>query len=325
MAHQVETMMYAGQVPWHGLGKRIPADVPAAEAIVCSGLNWTVRKQSVYLGDGQEAKDYRAIVRESDNRILSIQSCTYECFQNAEMFDFAEALVGTKRAFFHTAGSLDGGRRVWALMKADGGMKVGPDEIERYLLLATSHDGSLAFLGAFTGVRVVCANTLSLAIRSVQDKVTVRHTGKLQDRIEEARKVLGLADTYAEKFGTVAKEMLKTRYSDKQMTELSETLFPVRDQKKASKGQIPTRTLNNRNNVVRLFTEGKGHTRIAGTAWAAYNAVAEFTDHNSVNRTTTRMSAQENRLNSIWFGPVVNLKQKAAVKIAEQTGLKLAA
>jgi phage/plasmid-like protein (TIGR03299 family) len=325
MAANVENMMYVGETPWHGLGKRIPIEVPSDMAIVYAGLDWTVSKQPVFLGDGQEAKNYRAIVRDSDKRILSVQSDSYEPFQNREMFDFAEALVGTEKALFHTAGSLDGGRRVWAMMKAKDIIVLPKgDEVEQYLLLATSHDGSLAFLSAFTPVRVVCQNTLSLAIATAKSKVSVRHTGNLKDRVKQAQQIMGLASNYFEGITEVATALVRAPYRDPQMKELVETLFPVKPED-AKAGRVPTRTQNNRDEVTRLFTEGKGHDRIAGTAWAAINAVTEYTDHTASTRTTDRMSGDENRFNSIHFGTAAALRQKAFAKIGQQTGLQLAA
>jgi phage/plasmid-like protein (TIGR03299 family) len=323
MAALVESMFSSGGiVPWHGLGKVIPQDVPAAEAIVCAGLDWTVSKQPVSIPGGKEATEYRAIVRDRDQSILSIQGKEYTPFQNDALFAFGEALVGTSRALFHTAGSLDGGRRVWALMKADGLIEViKGDAIEKYIMLATSHDGSLAFTSAFTATRIVCANTLNLALSQAKDKVSVRHTTNLQDRVKQAQQIMGLSSVYFDRFKEVAQTLVKTRYTDPQMVELTESLFPVKE----GKDEVPTRTLNNRAKVVELFTTGRGHGPIRGTAFAALNAVTEYSDHHASSRNTDRGSAQENKMSSIFWGGAAKLRQQALEVIGEQTGLKLAA
>jgi len=338
MPAEIESMMYVGEQPWHGLGKELPAEVPAGDAIREAGLDWKVSKQPVsaamVVDDGngsnvtihKDIPGFRAIVRDSDKRILSVQSKDYQVFQNDEMFAFGDALVGSKRARYHTAGSLQGGRRVWALMKTDKLLEVtSRDRVEAYLLLANSHDGTLAFRAAFTGVRVVCQNTLNAALAGVRQCVSVRHTGKLSDRIAQAQEVLGLADGYFQKFQDVAQALVKTRYTDKQMADLAESIFPSLEVQADGTVTVKDAAKANGDKVRELFTTGLGHKDIEGTAWAAYNAIAEFTDHHAKTRTTERSSAQENRLNSIWFGNASILKQKALATISKQTGVGVAA
>jgi phage/plasmid-like protein (TIGR03299 family) len=338
MAAEIETMMYAGETPWHGLGTRVPQDLPAGEAIVAAGLNWKVEKKPVYHqveaddGNGGIAKIQKvipgvnALVRDTDKQVMSVMSKEYQPFQNEEMFAFGEALVGTKRARFHTAGSLNGGRRVWALIKTDNLIEVtSKDVVEAYLLLANSFDGSLSYRAAFTGTRVVCQNTLNAALAGVKQGVSVRHTGKLADRIAEAQQVLGLADGYFAKFQEVAKALVATPYSDAQMKTLATDLFAPAKVDAEGNIKVSDAGRENAGKVIELFTTGKGHDLIAGTAWAAYNAVAEFTDHHARTRTTDRATAQENRMNSIYFGTANTLKQAALARIGKDVGMRIAA
>lgn len=316
MPANVETMMYAGQVPWHGIGTAIPQDVGSSEAIVLAGLDWSVGQEKVFLADGVEAPGVRAIVRSDNRRVLSVRSEDYALFQNQEMFDFGDALVGLDQAKYHTAGSLNLGSRVWALMKADGGIKlsVGDDTIEKFLLLSTSHDGSLAFSAGFTPVRVVCQNTLSAALRGMRQSISIRHTGKLSDRVEDAKRVLGIANNYFAQFGVLAEQLVRTPYSDAQVGELAAKLFPSKREDDSLAAVVEQR----RTEISRLFTMGKGHDRIAGTAWAAYNAVTEFADYQlGVGRSTP-----EQHLNSVWFGRGLHMKEEALGIIAAQTGLQ---
>ena len=210
MSAEVETMAYVGEVPWHGLGEPLGDEpVSGEEMEVASGLDWRVDKKPLYI-EGAEGTDERtyervndwvATVRSSDGKGLGVVGESYQVIQNKEMFEFAEALSATGGVRFHTAGSLYGGRRVWALAEVTSATfeVVKGDSVVPYLLLASSHDGSLAFQALWTAIRVVCNNTLRAAFQDSAAKkhatFSIRHTGKPMDRLEEAQKLLGLMDT----------------------------------------------------------------------------------------------------------------------------------
>ena len=172
MAHEAETMVSARVLPWHKLGVVTPDVMTAAEAYKLSGLDWTVELEPVWVG----AEDAEALIVAEDKfgsvrykngkpeSVLGIVGAQYQPIQNLEMFDFAEALLDDGRAKYESAGSLRMGRTVFALIKLEKEVVIDGDEHVPYLLLANSHDGSSAFRALTTPVRVVCMNTLRLAI-----------------------------------------------------------------------------------------------------------------------------------------------------------------
>lgn len=331
MAHMIESMMYAGDRPWHGLGTGVEKEQTSEDAIRLAGLDWRVNTQPVYAniapesGLGAEnlrlATEFKACVRNTDNRVLGIVGSRYVPIQNEDAFSFFDGVVGDKLAMYHTAGSLDGGKRVWILAKLPGDLVIPGkknEQVEKFLLLSNSHDGSGALRMFFTPVRVVCQNTLSMALSGFNgvDGISIRHTANATQRIQEAQRALGLAVEYYEGFQKKMISLVQAKYSEKQMVSLVETLFPAKDE-----SEVATRTANNRSAVMHLFENGKGHEGIRGTAWAAYNAVAEFTDHHRSTRTTDAVSKEEARLASVWFGSARQMKQKAFNVIANDIQL----
>jgi phage/plasmid-like protein (TIGR03299 family) len=308
-------MFYAGEAPWHRLGIQVPTEVTSAEAMRLAGLDWQVETVPVVAQDSTSpVEGYRAVVRSTDRRALGIVGERYRPIQNSVAFDFFDELVGSGQAIYHTAGALNGGRRVWILAKLPGSIRVAGDDVtDKFLLLTNSHDGTTALRMLFTPVRVVCQNTLNLSLRrGLGEGVSIRHTSSATLRIDEARRALGIANAYFEDFATTADQLVRSKYHDRQMGELAETLFPtIEDQPSA-------RILKTRENVISLFAHGKGHGAIRGTAWAALNAVAEYADHHRVIRAANEVERAESRLSSVWFGRSAALKQQAHEVILRQ-------
>jgi phage/plasmid-like protein (TIGR03299 family) len=318
MPANVESMMYAGRVPWHGIGTAVQTEVTAANALERAGLNWAVELQPIFAGGGlvQVPVDCsRATVRASDQKVLGVVGNRYVPVQNTDAFTFFDELVGSGQAIYHTAGALDGGRRIWVLAKLPGDLIVGGqrDQVERYLLLVNSHDGSSALRMLMTPIRVVCQNTLNLALRQgAGEGIAIRHTASATARTDEARRALGIATGYYDEFEAEANLLANARYGDADMRRLVETLFPQ------DADEVSTRTRNLRDRVTALFTEGLGHAQIRGTAWAALNAVAEFTDHHRATRSGDLASRNEKRLSSSWLGSGAVLKRVAYQTIVQQ-------
>jgi phage/plasmid-like protein (TIGR03299 family) len=318
MPHEVETMMYAGAAPWHRLGRRMERPVAAPEALVAAELDWRVKTAPVFaLDDGDETpvESHRAVVRARDGRALGVVGARYRPIQNEEAFAFLDSVCSEGAAQIHTAGSLEGGRRIWALAKLPGEIRVHQDDVtEKYLLLVNSHDGSMALRLFFTPVRVVCANTLNLALRSgASDGISIRHTASATRRIEEARRALGIAGSFYSEFDAVAQRLVRSPFTDAQMRELARRVLPA-----ANDGEASARLEKTRDKVVELYSEGRGHGPIRGTAWAAWNAVAEFADHHRVNRGRDERARMESRLSSAWFGTGALMKRRAYQAITSQ-------
>ena len=320
MSHEIDqttgraAAMYAGEGAWHGLGTVIESAATSADAIKLAGLDWTVEKWPLFArqpapGDVSTlAPRSLANVRTDTNAILGIVGHQYRVFQNVEAFDFMDALVDDKLAMYETAGSLKGGRRVWMLAKIPKEYRVGKDDVvQPYVLLTNAHDGTQSLRVFPTTIRVVCQNTLTLAIRMAQGGISIPHWPKLDSRIREARHALGVVHTRLDKFGEEMVALANRSLNGSESRAYFDSIFPTTDDTAAAKrnekivAQVLTNFDNSRNRM----------PGIEHTAWAAYNAVSEWTDHGRPSRGKTPTEKADNRLNSIWFGRSNTIKQQA--------------
>jgi phage/plasmid-like protein (TIGR03299 family) len=309
MSNAVESMMYVGNVPWHGLGTSVVKEARAADALQLAGLNWNVELQPVFVGSGlvqQKVERAKATVRVSDQKPLGVVGDRYVPVQNPDAFSFFDAVVGAGQAIYHTAGALDGGRKIWILAKLPGHVRLlGDDITEKFLLLANSHDGTAALRMLFTPIRVVCQNTLNVALRmGVGEGSAIRHTANATARLDEARRALGFATSFYDDFECEAQRLVRATFSEQQVRKMATAILP------SSGVDVSSRIQNQRDRILDLFETGRGHSTIRGTAWAALNAVAEYADHHRAAR-GNGASAGEKRLGSIWFGSGATLKQSA--------------
>lgn len=306
MAAAVETMMYNDrEVPWHGLGTPVDGLVTAKEAIQSAELDWTVSRQPVFTGEGSEIDGYARINRDSDGATFGIVGSKYEPIQNAEAFDFMDTLVDSGEAKYETAGSLKGGRVVWMLAEVPRGVYVAGEEHRPYLLLANNHDGSGSCKVTATPVRVVCCNTLAMALGQAVNTVRIRHTGNVNGKIAQAREVLRIGFDYFEQFETVGDGLATRRFSEAEFARFLDSLLPVPEDAKNAK-----RVEAKRSDVARLYFESPNLENVRGTAWAAYNAVAEYADHYAeVRGTKSDQDEADARTYRAWFRPA--MKDKA--------------
>jgi phage/plasmid-like protein (TIGR03299 family) len=305
----VETMMSVRETPWHKKGV-VLSDAPRTwrEAARAAGADWTVHAMPVgLLGDAQGIDGYRAIVRETDMRVLSIVSESYTPIQNAQVFSFFDEVVAEGLASWETAGVLHDGRVVWAQVRMGQSFDVVPgDEVRSYGLLSNAHDTSRKARYLSTPQRVVCANTLAAAESGGEFTFGVRHTGNAPLRLEDAKRALGFAakqfaDT-ADAYRRIAKVQLT---GEKLASYLEASIDATRDEK----GNLSSRTRNVLGTIQELF-EGKGRGSalpgVRGTAWGAYNAVTEWVDY--VRDDGKDAGA---RLDSIAFGTGADIKKRA--------------
>jgi phage/plasmid-like protein (TIGR03299 family) len=314
MPANVQKMMYVGEKPWHGEGTKLENVATSAEAIEAAGLDWKVEKRELFFqfqGMSQQSgtagiqrvPGKYATVRTDNQTPLGIVGKVYTPLQNKEAFSFFDSIVGVKEAMYHTAGSLGVGERVWILAKLPGYIKVTEDDVvEKYLLLANSHDGSSAVEMLFTPVRVVCQNTLNLAISTTEKKISLRHTISIGSKIDDVRKQLGIIHYQYQIFGETAQKMVSVQMTQSQYAEYLQKIgLVVLDEK----GKMSTRSQNNYDTLVSLYEHGKGNDAkdVAGTVWAAMNAVVEYVDY--------VRGSDENRAKSILYGSGADIKQKA--------------
>ena len=191
----VETMFYQGEVPWHRLGTKVDNILTSEEAIIEAGLDWEVELASVAVNK-RVAPEFKAIRRATDKRIYAIVRNRYTPIQNKEAFSFFDNVVGEKVAMYHTAGSLRDGAQIWMLAKMPDSVSIKGEEIQKYLCLTNSHDGTSAMKMFLTPVRVVCANTLAMAEGHTATKFYTRHTRGYKDKFSIARDVLGISNNF---------------------------------------------------------------------------------------------------------------------------------
>lgn len=328
MAHELEIrngqacMMYAGETPWHKLGTKVEKEVTAAAAMRLAGLDTECEKRPLYIRGkvdvdgipviGSQVQGKYGVVRLDDEKVLGVVGESYQIIQNRECFDFLDSIVGEGQALYHTAGSLFGGSRIFITLKLPEDSVVGDDTVQRYVLLASSHDGSLALTARMTGVRVVCANTLAVALGGrTQQSVTIYHTQNYRDKVAEARRVLGLADVYYKRMETEFNKMLDATMQESDLSRFVNTLFP--DTQKAEGGTVKASAsaIKKRDRIRELARSGRGNKAAAGTRYAAFQAVTEFVTHERNPNVSPGRDREDVRVNSMLFGSGRELTQKA--------------
>lgn len=285
-------MAYWGDSPWHALGQKLEQIATSGQMLTAAGLDWTVSLDPVYrvkLQDGgpsfEQIKTTACTVRTDNQKVLGVMSSNYKPVQNRAAFAFMDSIVGEAAAMYHTAGSLHGGKRVWALAKLPQSIVVTPaDVVDQYLLLVNDHGGDHALTALFTPIRVVCDNTLRAALGTVLGKkeseadgrAWVRHVGNLEAQLDEARRVLGIGKRYFEIAGQAYQALSAQQISDQMLQEYYLAVFPLAEDAD-DRARVKHATLTER--LAALYQGGKGADFSRGTAWGAYNSVAEWIDH----------------------------------------------
>ena len=322
MSHEIDltagraAVFTVGTPPWHGLGTTVASAVTSQEAIGLAGLDWLVEQWpvSAIAPDGTATKPtgrFLANVRSDTRTMLGVVSNKYRPFQNHEAFTFADAIVGEGQAKYETAGGLREGRRVWMLLRLPNELKVGTgDTLRPYLLLFNSHDASSPLRAVLTTIRVVCQNTLNLAMGLAgNDGVTIRHRGELAAQVNQARTTLGLAHRRLKSFGDEVIAMKSVPMTGGRLERYFESVLP------ALGDATPRERTNRAKAIERLNVNFSDPTNtvggMRGTLWAALNAATEYADHHRRFRGTSHAAKAENRLDSIWFGSAHEFKQAA--------------
>ncbi len=311
MAHELSVqnnraeMFYYGDRPWHGLGTAVDHALTAAEAIEAASLDWLVEKREIFFktqDDSGEAKYDQtkgfATVRTDLNIPLGVVSDKYQPIQNHEAFNFIDTLVASRDAKFHTAGALFDGAKVWILAKLPGHITVKDDDmVDKYLVLMNAHNGKSALRCFFSPIRVVCMNTLRQALASAETTVSIEHTGNVQHKVVEARRVLGIANDYFDQIGNVFKVFAGREITDEEFRVYMDNIMP----------EVSTRSKNIREKIERFYHEGAGSELAGHTLWGAYNSISEWTDH----ARTDYVKQPDRYIDTINFGSGAEIKTKA--------------
>lgn len=283
MPSEVETMFSANIPAWHRLGVVTKGALTSADAIEKAGLDWTVSLRDIAtFGHDNNGKDdktinipnYFATVRDSDESVLGVVGNRYTPIQNIECFDFMDTVVDDSDAKYETAGSLFGGRVVWLLLNLNKPVQVDEDVTHNYLLLTNSHDGSSSLKGLTTPIRVVCANTLRMALNGKKNSFSFRHTKNLTGKVAQARAILTQSYEYIDEFQLEMEKLLETEITNNKFIEIMDNVLPIPEPTTENVKAV-TRITNQRAEITKLFNNPEFMTQ-RNTAWALINATSNY-------------------------------------------------
>jgi len=338
MAHMVETMAYAGQVPWHGLGQKVEHNLTPEEMLKAAGLDWTVSKRPVYYADKPNtwnlndprgeaemlrAHDHYVVVRDTDNRVLSHCGEGFVPFQNHETMSFFKKFTEAGHMEMDTAGSLSDGERIWGLAKIKKGFTLaGGDEVEGYLLMANSHKVGSAMTIMFTPIRVVCNNTITMALNQegLTGKFRVLHLQMFDEEIMQAAETaLGISGEQMTQFQQQSEFLAKQKATKDQVDNFIAELFQPKllvERGKSNEANLPPlheEFSKTSQSILEAIETSPGHDKASakGTWWGALNGVTYVMDHQK------RAKTRDHALTSTWFGNNAQVKRKALTKALE--------
>lgn len=277
MAANVESMFYVRETPWHGLGTRVSEAPDSQRALIVAGLNWNVVQEPVYTGEDERIEGYKVNVRDTDRKVLGVVSDRYKIVQNREAFAFTDELLG-EGVRYETAGSLQNGRKVWMLARMPHEYIISGERISPYMVFFNSHDGSGAIKVALTPIRVVCQNTLNLALSTAKRSWSMIHTGNIQGKMQEARDTLFLAETYMDHLGKEFENLRKKKLTDKQVLDFIDLLLPVDEL--ATSQQVKNVKRLQEDMKLRYF-EAPDLKDVGNNAYRFINAVSDFATHSN--------------------------------------------
>ncbi|MCL2285841.1 MAG: DUF945 domain-containing protein [Firmicutes bacterium] len=228
MPTDIESMFYTREAPWHNLGICVETALTSGEALEKSGLDWTVAQRPIMTDNYDPIPGYKANIRDTDNRVLGVVTDRYKVVQNHAAFAFVDSLLG-EGVRFETAGSLNGGKKVWMLAKLPNQYTMLDEQIEPYLVFSNSHDGSSSIRVACTPIRVVCQNTLNLALNTAKRIWSTIHVGDLAHKMDEAHNTLMLASRYMDNLNVEFGRLSQANLADTKVMEYIELLLPMDD------------------------------------------------------------------------------------------------
>lgn len=328
MAHELEIkadgqarMMYAGTAPWHNLGKAVEKEVTWAGAMEAAELaNWNVQLVPVQavMSDGsvKVIDNGKAIVRGLDGQVFATVTDSYQTIQNEEAGQFLEAMVGEGLAMFHTAGSLFGGRKVFASCKLPESIQVGPDQVDKYLVAMWSHDTTLALHIKWTGIRVVCWNTASAAFQirggrvKATDCMTIYHTKNWKDCLGQAREILDVTNIYYQQLEKCFQQLQATPFRESDFTKFVAKMYPD-EEKPSGTGKIDRSKIREEIRAIYHTGIGLDHPHVKNTRWAAYNAITEYVDHHKKYYEGKYGAEADMRMNAVIWGGGAQTKKEA--------------
>ncbi len=275
MAADVETMFYVREKPWHGLGTSIEEAPESKEALRLAGLDWKVKQIPIFTDSKTVINGYKANVRDTDGKVLGVVTDRYKVIQNEEAFAFTDELLG-QGVRYETAGSLQDGKKIWLLARMPREYIISGERISPYLVFSNTHDGSGAVRVAITPIRVVCNNTLNLALNTAKRSFSMIHTGDIRGKVQEAKDTLFMAEEYMDKLSVEIENLRTQRVTDEQVEKYIEILLPLSDgvsdlqAKNISKLRMDLRS---------RYYEAPDLKNLGKNAYRWINAVSDFATH----------------------------------------------
>ncbi len=311
MAAKVETMFYTGRnVPWHGLGTSVLEAPTSKTALELAGLDWNVIQKPIVTEDGIPIPRFKANLREVDEKVLGVVTDRYRVVQNTDAFSFTDELLG-EGVTYETAGSLQEGRRTWILAKLPQRYIISGDEVTPYLVFMNSHDGTGSIKAAISPIRVICMNTLNLALSTAKRCWSTNHTGNIRGKLEDARFTLLYADQYMAELGREIDNLNCKKLMDRQVYEYIDALFPLMEN--------PTEL--QKKNLIQMKEEVKARyfdapdlQHVGKNAYRFINAVSDFATHSKPLR--ERANYRESLFSRTVDGNAMIDKAYAMVKVA---------
>jgi phage/plasmid-like protein (TIGR03299 family) len=309
--HHVQTMAYVGQQPWHGLGARLAPDQPLEVWAKQAGMDWQIEIADVHYiaghsfpGSLQKYPEQKVLYRSDTKAPLSVVSNRFKVVQPAEVLEFYRDLTEIGGYEMETAGVLKEGRKLWALARTGQSVTLkGGDTVNGYLLLATACDGTLATTAQFTSVRVVCNNTLAVALGDSAGAVKVPHRSTFDARA--VKQQLGIAVTPWSSFSDYIKELASCRVTEKTVEGFLTKVFAYGDS--STKSPAPAFNEHAARKVLTLYdgqAKGSRLPSAQGTAWGLLNSVTEYVDHHR------RARSNDHRRDAAWFGQGEQIKRR---------------
>lgn len=324
MSHEVENkvMVANGMASWHGLDNVVQGQATGTQALTLGCLDWSVSMEPVVVMTPEyttTSPDYYACVRSTDHKVLGVAKERYTPFQNAEAIDLGEQIVSASKgsAIWETSGSLRGGARAFATINLGATEIVKNDEVRKYLGIFWSHDGSLRLSVLNHTTRVVCANTVAAAFREDCLRINLKHTGAIHDRAIDAARALHLAHEELDLLTDAMRRFAATPLTLEVESYVLDRSIPLPTRKEADGSKVADRgfTLaqNKRSRIHDLVSCGIGNDipGVEGTAYALWNAFAEYGTHEATVRPQNGRSEAEVRFESSLYGPAAEVKARA--------------
>ena len=332
MAHELEIDSVTGKTTfasfrepaWHGLGTVFEEEVNTQKMLELASLdNWNVRLEEVPLPEGFSSDKTNYFVartnpfEKTQTDVLGVVGERYRTLQNEDLFAFGDNILdGGGR--WETAGSIKGGRQVFGSIALERETILDPngsaDKVATYLLVNTSHDGSVAIQASITPVRVVCANTLNMAIgrgnRNLKQTFKIRHTQTAEGKVLAAREALGLANAYMDEFDIMAKSMIENEITKAQFDDIVALAYPMPE--KDAKGAL--KKWQTKIELIEDIYQGEFNHTIAGTSWGAFNAMTERLDWYRAGRGGNHESVLAS---ASGFDPAINAEKNRLLKVVQ--------